>query len=276
MSDVSKTVQGHYTQGTLLERIFGHLEESGIDTGQLTQEDLYPFDQLHGRGVAATRDHVEFAKITPSMHVLDLGCGIGGSSRYLASHCDCRVTGIDLTQEFVDVARELTTLCGLTDRIDFRRADALNLPFEDASFDHVWSYNVTMNIEDKIGLATEIARVLKPQGRFSCAEIGQGPAGEPSYPLPWASNSSSSFLATPDDMRSALETGGLRVIKQIDLTETNLAFQKEVRERTERGELPLQVNHVVMGDDFPQRAQNAGKMVSEGRLVEHMIMAEKP
>ena len=276
MSDVSKTVQGHYTQGTLLERIFGHLEESGIDTGQLTQEDLYPFDQLHGRGVAATKDHVEFAEITPDMHVLDLGCGVGGSSRFLASHCDCRVTGIDLTQEFVDVARELTALCGLTNRIDFRQANALNMPFEDASLDHVWSHNVTMNIEDKTGLATEIARVLKPQGRFSCAEIGQGPAGEPSYPLPWASNSSSSFLATPDDMRSAVETGGLRVIKQIDLTETNLAAQKEMRERAERGELPLQFNHVVMGDDFPQRAQNAGKMMLEGRLVEHMMMAEKP
>jgi ubiquinone/menaquinone biosynthesis C-methylase UbiE len=275
MTDVSTTVQDNYTRGNLLERIFAFLKEGGKDPDKMKQEDLYPFDQLHGRGIASTREHIEFADISSGMHVLDLGCGIGGASRQIASSCDCRVTGVDLTQEFIDTAKELTKRCGLTDRIEFQQANALDLPFEDESFDHVWSHNVTMNIEDKISLAGEVARVLKPGGRFSCAEIGQGPAGEPSYPLPWASDSSSSFLATPEGMQSALEAGGLHVVKQIDLTEINVASQKEMREHAERGELPSQANQVVMGDDFPQRAQNSGKMMREGRLVEHMIMAEK-
>lgn len=275
MADISATVQGHYTQGNLLERIIAYLEKDGKDPDNIKIEDLYPFDQLHGRGITSTKEHVEFAGIGSGMHVLDLGCGVGGASRHIASTCDCKVTGIDLTQEYVDVAGELTRRCGLSDRIDFQQANALDLPFEDANFDYVWSHNVTMNIEDKITLASEVARVLKTGGRFSCAELSQGPAGEPSYPLPWASDSSSSFLATPEGMRSALEAGGLRVVKEVDLTEINVAFQKEMRERAERGDAPFQANHVVMGDDFPQRVQNSSRMMVEGRLVEHMIMAEK-
>jgi len=138
------------------------------------------------------------------MHVLDIGCGIGGASRVIASSRQCTVTGIDLTPEYVEVSRELTRRCGLADRIDYRQANALDLPFDDESFDHVLCHNVTMNIEDKAGLAKEITRVLKPGGHFSCVEAGLGPAGEPSFPLPWAQDATFSFLVTPDEMRAAL------------------------------------------------------------------------
>ena len=76
--------------------------------------------------------------------------------------------------EFVEVARELTTRCGLGDRIEFFEVNALDTPFENETFDHVWCHNVTMNIEDKAGLVAEIGRILKPNGRFSCSELALG------------------------------------------------------------------------------------------------------
>jgi ubiquinone/menaquinone biosynthesis C-methylase UbiE len=98
------------------------------------------------------------------------------------------VAAIDLTPNFVEAARILTARCGLAERIEFRQANALALPFPDGSFDHVWSYAVTMNVADKEGLGREVARVLKPGGRFSCNEIARGSGGAPVFPLPWADN----------------------------------------------------------------------------------------
>jgi SAM-dependent methyltransferase len=141
--------------------------------------------------------------------VLDLGCGLGGASRYLATECGCRVAAIDLTPNFVEAARILTARCGLADRVEIQQANALALPFQDATFDHVWSYAVTMNIADKEGLGREVARVLKPGGHFSCNEIARGSGDTPVFPLPWATDEASSFLATPAAMRTALEAGGL-------------------------------------------------------------------
>ena len=272
--DVS--IQDHYGRGSLLARIDRALRESGIDPDHPRCQDLYSYDQLHGRGIDATREHADRAGLRANMHALDLGCGIGGASRYLAAEYDCRVTGVDLTQEYVDAARLLTARCGLAARIEFHRADALCLPFDADAFDHVWCHNVTMNIADKKALAAEVARVLKPGGRFSCAEIAQGPGGPPVYPLPWASDASFSFLATPEEMRVHLEAGGLRVLEQIDLSEASRAAIQDNMKRAERAEPPRQRTDVVMGDDFPVRARNSAKSALEGRLLAYLHIAERP
>jgi cyclopropane fatty-acyl-phospholipid synthase-like methyltransferase len=120
MGAIETTVQNHYGIGGILERIDSYLRNTGVDPERLNPEDLFPIDQLHGRGLAATTEHLEASGIRPGMHVLDLGCGVGGASRYIAVNGSCRVTGIDLTPEYVEVARELTRRCGLGDRIDFR------------------------------------------------------------------------------------------------------------------------------------------------------------
>ena len=195
------------------------------------------------------------------MYVLDLGCGLGGASRYLAAECGCRVAAIDLTPNFVEAARILTARCGLAERIEFRQANALALPFENGTFGHVWSYAVTMNIADKEGLGREVARVLKPVGRFSCNEIARGSGGAPDFPLPWASTEETSFLVSPAVMRAALEAGGLSVIEQVDLTSTRLG---------EIGRQPI-VEH----DDFPVRLHNLQSCLADGRLIAQFILAEK-
>jgi len=275
MTNSSDPVRRRYARSDLLDRIARFLGERGVDPEHPAYQDFLPFDQLHGRGIQATREHIERAGINSSMHVLDLGCGVGGCSRVIRAKCGCRVTGIDLTPEYIELARELTRRSGMADRIEFQQADALHLPFAEGTFDHVWCHNVTMNIQDKRKFASEVARVLKRGGRFSCSEFGQGPGGAPIFLLPWATDVSASFLVTPEVMRQALEEGGLQIIEEVDLTEAYLAFSREVRARAERGEPPLNANYVVMGDEFGQCISNAGKCVMEKRLVEHFMLAGK-
>jgi len=277
MTDMTGMIQDLYSQGDMLGRVVTFLESKGIDPEHLSYEDLHLCDQMHARGIDATREHAVLAEIRSGMHVLEIGCGIGGASRYLAKESGCRVTAIDLTQECVDVARELTRRCGLKDSIDFQQADATHMPFGDAVFDHVWSHYVTMNIRDKEELASEIARVLKYGGRDSCWELALSMGKQPFYPLPWASDASSSFLATAGEMTAFLERGGLKLVHRIDLNEAYLAYLDNVRDRAQRGEQPPNVDPQSLKDraDFLVRVQNCGRSAREGLLVEHLIIAEK-
>ena len=196
MTKDTDAVRERYAISGILDRVNAFLLKRGIDPEHPTYQELFSCDQLHGRGIEATRDHIERGGINSSMQVLDLGCGVGGCSRAIAATCGCRVTGIDLTPQFIEVARELTRRCRMADRIEFRQADALDLPFADGTFDHVWCHNVTMNIQDKRKLASEVARVLKRGGRFSCSELGQGPGDALIFPLTWATDASASFLVS--------------------------------------------------------------------------------
>ena len=277
MAGVIDTIQELYSQGNMLSHVLGFLETKGIDPENLSCDDLHICDQMHPRGIDATREHGQHANVRSGMHVLEVGCGIGGASRCLANELGCRVTAIDLTQECIDVARELTDRCGLGEAIEFRRVDAIDMPFDEQVFDHVWSHCVTMNIGDKRGLATEIARVLKPGGRYSCWEVALGTVGEPYYPLLWASEASSSFLATPDEMKAALEDGGLRFVRRIDFTDAYLGYLDDVRDQARRGDPPPRIDPQSLkeGDDSLTRVQNCGRSAREDRLLEHLIIAEK-
>ena len=259
MTDVEATVQRYYGDRPVLQRIDDALRAAGVDPERPSHRDLWPFDQLHSRGIVATREHAERARLQAGMYVLEVGCGLGGASRYLAAECGCRVAAIDLTPNFVETARILTARCGLKDRVEIRQANALALPFQNGTFDHVWSYAVT----DKAGLAREVARVLKPGRRFSCNEIEQGAGGAPVFPLPWATDEMSSFLVSPAAMRAALEGSGLSILEQVDLTPTRL------------GEKETERTPVIELDDFPLRRHNLQSCLANGRLVAQFILVEK-
>jgi sarcosine/dimethylglycine N-methyltransferase len=242
---------------------------------RLTAEMLYPYDQFHGRSLAATRENAAKLNLDASMHVLDVGSGVGGPARYMASTFGCRVTGIDLTDEFVTAAKELTERCGLSDRVAFRQGDALAMPFSEASFDAASCLNVAMNIRNKAGLAREIRRVVKPRGRLVWTEAAQGPGGAPHYPLPWARNPDISFLVSAGELRSAMEEAGLRIVEWIDETEAmRAAFAEAVRSPQPTASSMIS-NRIIMGDDFAARLNNFGRNVLEQRVVPIFAIAER-
>ena len=105
MTRLEAIVQRYYGDRPVIRRIDDALRAAGIDPERPCHRDLWPFDQLHSRGIVGTREHAERARIQAGMYVLDLGCGLGGASRYLAAECGCRVAAIDLTPKFVEVAR---------------------------------------------------------------------------------------------------------------------------------------------------------------------------
>ena len=189
----AREITGHYTSGDLLARLEARLREDGADPARPTAEALAPYDHFHGRGLEATEDMAGLLQVAETDHILDVGSGLGGPARYMARRFGCRVSGVDLTAEFCDVARHLTALLGLEERVSIAHGDALAMPFGDAAFDGAYSMNVSMNIADKRALYREIHRVLRPGAWLMLSEVAQGPGGEPDFPTPWARTASSSF-----------------------------------------------------------------------------------
>jgi SAM-dependent methyltransferase len=272
MAEAHTGVQRHYGSADIAGRILAVLAEGGIDATRLAAPMLYPFDQFHGRGLAATEEHTAALGLAPSSRVLDVGSGIGGPARYMATKYGCRVAGIDLTEEFVAAARALTERCGLADRIEFRQGNALALPFADAAFEAATCFNVTMNIEDKAGVLCEIARVLKPGGRLAYSENGLGAKGDPVYPLPWARTPDVSFLVTPDRLRALVEAAGFRILEWKDETAT---LSSSLTQPNAPDRVRTTGNRVVMGEDFAERARNVARNQAEGRLASSFVLAER-
>ena len=163
-------VAAHYTHGSLLEAILAKLDEAGVAQGGLTARDLAPLDHLHTRGVVATDEMIERLQPQAGQTIIDIGCGIGGPARYIAAITEAKVTGIDLTPEFIAVASTLADMTGLGDAASFQVGDALNLPFDDASFDAIFLVTVFGEIAEREAFLREAARVLKPDGVLSITE----------------------------------------------------------------------------------------------------------
>lgn len=149
---IEARISKHWTHGSLAEAVLAAIKDAGIDTdGPVTPADLASLDHIHGRGLEATLEMMARLNPGPEDHLLDIGAGLGGPARHMAAESGCRVTGIDLTEEFCRVASLLSEMTGLADRVTVRHGSALDLPFEDAAFDGAFTQNVSMNVPDKAG-----------------------------------------------------------------------------------------------------------------------------
>lgn len=275
MNSVREQVEHHYSKGRILDSILSALRETGKDLARLKPLDLAPVDEFHIRGREASVELARRASFKPGARVLDLGSGLGGSARYLAAEHQCQVTGIDLTQEYVDVASALAGMVGLSDRVVFRQASALDLPFDDGSFDVVWTQHVQMNIEHKKAFYGESARVLRTKGLLLFHDIFRGDGGPLYYPVPWAEESSISFLSAPDEVSEILEESGFIIRDWVDTSELSLQWIVATMEKLKELGPPPLGSHLLMGDTAKKKIENAKRNLSEGRIVVYQACAEK-
>jgi sarcosine/dimethylglycine N-methyltransferase len=262
MTDVLEGVRDHYRATGLTERLKTALAVFGPEDQRLVPRQLAGLDQFHTRGIVATTELAKLAGITADMVVLDVGSGVGGPARLLAATCGCRVTGVDLSEPFVDAARYLTARTGQSGQVAFETGDALNLPFDAGRFDAAFLQHVAMNIEDRARLYREIRRVLKPGGRFATYDV-VSKQGEPHYPVPWARTPATSFLLTADATLAAVEGAGFRMLVAQDDSETAKAWFTQLRAS---GPPPSPNLGVVMGPDFAQLSGNLGRNIMEDRI----------
>jgi len=274
---LNDNIQQHYTRQDLGDAILSALTAAGKDLNHLKPEDLAPVDEFHIRGREATIELPQQLHLDTTQHVLDVGSGVGGASRYLALAFGCRVTGLDLTEEYCRVAQMLADRLGLSSRVTFRQGSALEMPFEDASFDVVWTQHAAMNIADKAKLYTEIWRVLRPGGLFALYDILAGPGGALHFPVPWAREPSLNFLITPEALRRLLEKTGFRIVSWRDTSETGQAWFREVaaKMKAQAGSPPLGF-HVLLGADFRTMAQNQVRNLNENRIILIEAIAQRP
>jgi SAM-dependent methyltransferase len=270
-------VADHYAAGDLLAAIRGGVEALGKTESTVGVEDLAPVDEFHIGGRAATTELLDRVGVTSGSEVLDIGCGIGGTSRFIAASSGCRVTGIDLTPSYIDVATELSRWTGLAERTRFEVGSALEMPFDDGSFDRAVQLHVGMNISDKVSLFEEVYRVLKPGGRFGVYDIMVMSDEEFSFPVPWASDSSTSFVSDVSTYREALSGAGFEVTEERNRGDFAVEFFAALKARTASagGPPPLGL-HLIMGADAMVKIANMVEAVGAGILAPVEIICNKP
>jgi MPBQ/MSBQ methyltransferase len=201
----------YYDGPDLVAGLVAALREAGLDPDHLDVDDLAALDEFHAQGRPATLSLAQLAEVGPEDRVLDIGAGIGGPARVLSSLYGAHVTALDATSRFCRAAEVLTSGAGLADRVEIVCADALDIPFPDASFDLVWTQAVSQNIADKRRFMDELARVVTPGGRVALFELVAGPGGAIEYPVPWADGPSQSWLPGGDELYALLDSGPLTV-----------------------------------------------------------------
>jgi len=273
MTEVSRFYGG---SGGLVAAISSALDAAGIDRAALRPLDLAPVDEFHIRGRAATLEIVEALGLSANSDVLDLGSGLGGPARTLAEVTGCIVTGVDLTSEFCEVATALSEWTGLSDRTRFQVGDATDTGLPDGAVDAALTVHVAMNISDKYALYAEAFRVLRPGGRFVAYDVLQGEGGDVRYPVPWANDPSTSFLATPEDMRELLHEAGFEIISEVDSSDESLVWFQQMRARIERDGPPPVTFSAFLGDAFGQMAANQVANLAERRIRTVMFACARP
>ncbi len=253
-------LEAHYSARDIEPRILAALRAAGLNPEQhVAPGALGALDHFHTGGLRASRELMELAHIRAEDRVLDIGAGLAGPARMLASELGCRVDCLELSRDFCAGATLLNRLTGLDDRIEVHEGSALELPFRDDSFDVVWMQNVGMNIADKRKLYEEIHRVLKTGGRYAFQEMAAGASATSYFPLPWATDPADSFLVSADEMRSALAESGFVVDIFEDTSDAHLS-----RTTADTASSPLTLGVYV--DNLAQKAGNAWRSLQEGQI----------
>lgn len=267
--DYEEAISKQYGMADLGTKILSALRDEGIDTKRKIQESLASIEDLHIRGRSATMELIQEAGLNESMKVLDVGCGIGGPTRAIVTEFGCNVTGLDLCKEFCDAAEMINIQLELDKKIKIRQGNALDMPFDDESFDFVMVQHVLMNIKNKNDLLSQIHRVLCPQGRLALYEICAGLNTPIIYPVMWANDPSINFLINPNEFRQLIKDNGFIELSWKDGTAKVLeGFQiRKSKQSSTRPSKTQPINYGLIFKNLKEKARNLIRNYEEGRIV---------
>lgn len=269
---IEETVVKHYEHGALEGALLEALKRAGKNVDTLSHADLALVDEFHIGGRPATRELGAQVDLPPGSRVLDVGCGIGGPSRYFAAERGWKVEGVDLTPEYVAVAQSLSRRVGLDQSVTYRVASATVLPFADESFDGAYMLHVGMNIADKKAVFTEVKRVLKPGGIFAIYDAMRSSDDAFIYPVAWSSEPATNHIASPATYKSALTAAGFTLVAERNRVEFALeSMQRRAATAGQPGIGPP----VVMGPTAPQKVANMIELMKRGVFAPTEIIARR-
>ena len=275
MTSIERQVAEHYTHGTLESAILAGLDKLRGVSEAAPVDQLASVDEFHMGGRAATTAVAEQLRLSPGLRVLDVGCGLGGTARFLATAHGCRIAGVDLTPEYVEVGESLNRQLGLDAHISLSVASALAMPYEDSSFDRCTMLHVGMNISDKNALFSEIARVMKPGGYLVVYDVMRSDDQPLAYPVAWAQDEATSFVGSIEDYRNAMEANGFEILEEINKRDLALEFFKNIKARLAEGGAPPLGLHIVMGKEAPQKVANMSANIQKGAIAPVQVLARR-
>ena len=269
-------INEHYTHGTLLESIKEGIIKLGKTIDSVTIDDLSSVDEFHIGGRIATKKFFDQLNFSENDNIIDIGCGLGGTARYVAQTFKVKVTGIDLTQEYITTGNVMSTWVNLDKQVTLNLGNALSLPFKDGSFNGGYMMHVAMNIKDKEKLFSEIYRVLAPGSSFGVYDIMRNKPGELTYPHTWASSEETSNLATPEHYKKVIEESGFTITNEKNLRDFSLEFFKQIKEKTiaNGGPPPLGL-HTLMQKSTPEKLKNMVDAIVSDKIVPFEILMKK-
>jgi ubiquinone/menaquinone biosynthesis C-methylase UbiE len=271
-----QSVSQHYTHGSLENAILNALKAAGKDPERLTHADVSGVDEFHIGGRQATMDLAAQIDLPKGARVLDVGCGIGGASRFFAVERGWKVDGIDLTPEYVEVASRLSKRLGV-DGVSYRVGSATKLPFADGTFDGAYMLHVGMNIADKKSVFAEVRRVLKPGGIFAIYDVMRESDGEFAYPVPWSSEPATNAIDAAATYKTLLAGAGFRVGEERSRRDFAIEFFRQLRARMAeaqaKGGPPPVGLPILMGASTPQKVANMVGLLERGVIAPTEIIS---
>ena len=273
---ISKSdIENFWTRGDIFSRVHQAMSETGLINKKLEIEELFPIDQYHARGIAATVDLGKRMPISKNQKIIDIGCGLGGPARYYAKEFKCFITGIDITPSFIEIGNEFNKLTSMSDNVELLVGNGEVLDFDNETFDGAYSQHVTMNISNREKFFSEAFRVLKKDSFFAFTEHGLGPEGNPIFPLPWANSLEMSFLLPPQKTISILKDIGFSDIKIIETAEKYISGYEKLIKLKSENKKPVLGIHVIGGDTMNERSRNSMQSIKENRTLPFEIVCKK-
>jgi len=197
----------------------------------LAVEDLAAFDQLHYGGTGAVDEAVGRLGIDSSTRVIDIGSGLGGPARHLASSTGCRVTAVELQRELHTSASRLTLRCGLNHRVEHVHGDFLKTILPVAGFDALVSWLTFLHIPDKSALLERCRSVIRDTGRIYIEDFFERGRLTDAERKSLEKDVYCSALPTADEYRQALEQADFKDIELIEMSDDWRAFVTERKQK---------------------------------------------